>query len=269
MRKTPPAAPRFVAGFRHSVRRDFVCRLHSHPALEIVFHRGGSGLTRLPGRADVPFEPHTVIIYGPDIPHDQVMRSAGEDVCVQIEVPARIRRAVGPVLRLPAITEPVLVEELLSLSESPAPENDLQRTLLDHRAAAVLLSLLQLREATPATSADTPSSCHAAAAAHYMQRHFHEIGSLREISDHLGLSLDHLRHLFRRERKVTLIGFLTSLRLARAKFLLRGTGLPLKQVATLSGFANEYYFSTVFRRETGQPPAAYRREVSTPPAPLD
>jgi transcriptional regulator GlxA family with amidase domain len=52
---------------------------------------------------------------------------------------------------------------------------------------------------------------------------------------------------------------LLRLKIERAQSLLATTGLPLKQVATRSGFGNPGQMSHVFRRSVGQTPTGYRR----------
>ena len=47
-------------------------------------------------------------------------------------------------------------------------------------------------------------------------------------------------------------------RIERAKTLLVHSQLSLKQIATLCGFRDEYYFSAVFRRFADLPPGRYR-----------
>lgn len=53
---------------------------------------------------------------------------------------------------------------------------------------------------------------------------------------------------------------LQGLRMQAACRLLVETTLPVHEVATRAGFADEYYFSRRFRIEQGMPPRAYRRE---------
>jgi AraC-like DNA-binding protein len=50
-------------------------------------------------------------------------------------------------------------------------------------------------------------------------------------------------------------------RLALARHLLMQTELPIESVAEQSGFCDRSYFSTVFRREVGVPPAKYRQQT--------
>ena len=50
-------------------------------------------------------------------------------------------------------------------------------------------------------------------------------------------------------------------RIERAKELLRGTDMPIVDVALASGFSSQSHLSTWFIREVGISPAAYRRQA--------
>lgn len=53
----------------------------------------------------------------------------------------------------------------------------------------------------------------------------------------------------------------TRVRLVEAARLLRTTRLPLSAIAHQVGYGNTNYFNTVFRKQMGQPPGAYRRQA--------
>ena len=59
---------------------------------------------------------------------------------------------------------------------------------------------------------------------------------------------------------VTPYRYLLSRRLETARLLLRGTALPVREIAFRLCFSDEHYFSSLFRRKTGQTPSAYRRD---------
>ena len=55
--------------------------------------------------------------------------------------------------------------------------------------------------------------------------------------------------------------YISALRLKRAQELLADTQLPVKQIATTCGFANEYYFSNFFRKHCRMSPTQYRNMI--------
>jgi AraC-like DNA-binding protein len=248
----------FLSGWKNAVGLGVACRMHAHPVLEIVYHRSGSGITRLPKGGVCPFEEGSCILYAPHLSHDQVMHTPGEDLCVHVALPPRLAGKLKGCRHVPSI-EKGTADDIDLLTSGQAPSDRLERAVLDLKAAAVLLALLRGGSSEGETLPEAEGPVRAAEK--FIRGHFAEIGSLGEVARHAGLSHDRLRHLFRERRGVSLVGFLTRVRLERAKALLAHSNLPLKLVAAQCGFRDAYYFSAVFRRAAGCPPGEYRRRV--------
>jgi len=91
----------------------------------------------------------------------------------------------------------------------------------------------------------------------FIQNHYHEQVRLKDLAQQLRL---HPYYLGRIIRQVTGKGFkklLTEYRINRAKFRLLSGDQGVTQVAYLCGFGDGNYFSTVFRRLTGQTPREF------------
>jgi AraC family transcriptional regulator len=58
--------------------------------------------------------------------------------------------------------------------------------------------------------------------------------------------------------------YIISRRVARAQRLLLTTDLPLCEIALICGMADQAHLSRLFRRATGQPPSAWRRQYASP-----
>ena len=102
---------------------------------------------------------------------------------------------------------------------------------------------------------------HVAAAELFIRENFASIRSLRNVAATAGIGYDHLRHLFKKTRGRSLVQYLNEVRMERATTLLVHSRLPLKQIATMCGFRDEYYFSAVFRRHVRMPPGRYRARL--------
>ena len=59
----------------------------------------------------------------------------------------------------------------------------------------------------------------------------------------------------------TIHGEIQRLQVERARFLIATTDLPIKQIATMAGFAHVHYMTTIFRQSTGWTPAEYRKHA--------
>ncbi|MCP2329455.1 AraC-like DNA-binding protein [Hamadaea flava] len=95
----------------------------------------------------------------------------------------------------------------------------------------------------------------------HIQQHFGDPAlSLDSVAGAVAVSPFYISHLFRRRRGETFRHYLTGCRLAYARALLTGTGLPIEQIAARSGYTSAKRFRIVFKRHLGCPPAHYRRQ---------
>ncbi|MEF3091703.1 AraC family transcriptional regulator [Raoultella sp. WB_B2P2-3] len=70
---------------------------------------------------------------------------------------------------------------------------------------------------------------------------------------------NYLSHIFQKSGSVGFNEYLTSVRLEKAKKLLRGYDLKVKEIAHNCGFVDSNYFCRVFKRYTERSPSEYRR----------
>lgn len=84
--------------------------------------------------------------------------------------------------------------------------------------------------------------------------------SIQELAELCGMSRGHLMRLFKARTGMPLHAYIERVRFVRAKSLLTGTNLPLKEIAYRLGFANQANFSVAFRKMAGLPPGALRSE---------
>jgi AraC-like DNA-binding protein len=88
---------------------------------------------------------------------------------------------------------------------------------------------------------------------------------LQQLATSLGVSYDGFRHAFKRHTGLAPHQYLQELRVNRAKELLYGTELAVKDIAAALGFADPYYFSRAFRKTTGMSPNRWRTESQAAP----
>ena len=87
----------------------------------------------------------------------------------------------------------------------------------------------------------------------------HPETSLSELSSVFGYSRVTVNKMFRSYTGETVGNFIKKIRIERACRLLIQTDQPYKSIAPICGFANEYYFSAVFKSVTGCTPGQYRK----------
>ena len=80
-----------------------------------------------------------------------------------------------------------------------------------------------------------------------------------KFSDKFDINFDYLNRLFRKNMKKTVFQYLRDIRIAHAKQLLTTTSMRIMEVSECVGFADESYFSKVFKKQTGVSPADYAK----------
>ena len=92
----------------------------------------------------------------------------------------------------------------------------------------------------------------------FIEYHYGAGISVSDVAEHLGLERSYFYRVFHKETGQSPEQYLTSLRMEKAKKLIR-TGLPFKQVATAVGLKDVYYFTKLFKKQFDVTPSAYRR----------
>lgn len=87
--------------------------------------------------------------------------------------------------------------------------------------------------------------------------------SLDEIANQLHCSRSQINRVFSRFSDIGIHKYLLKIKCAQAISLLR-KGVSPSDVSTVLSFANQNYFSTVFKRETGMSPTEYLKKVAKP-----
>ena len=90
-----------------------------------------------------------------------------------------------------------------------------------------------------------------------MQSRYADALPLADLAQDAGLSVRHLIRSFEAATGVTPHRYLTSIRIERARRLLR-SGTPPAEVAAATGFADQAHLTRVFRAAMGTTPGAYR-----------
>ena len=96
----------------------------------------------------------------------------------------------------------------------------------------------------------------------FIQSNYKNPISLTDVADFVGLSPTYFSELFKKEEDINFIDYLIEFRIKKAKHLLRYTDYKIYEVAREVGYENIYYFSRIFKRQTGLSPKQYRQNKS-------
>ncbi|MPN56051.1 putative response regulatory protein [bioreactor metagenome] len=123
------------------------------------------------------------------------------------------------------------------------------------------LMLEEAREGRFLLTAEPRDDERIGAALDYINRNFTGEIAVADIAEHIRLGEAQFRKLFRRELGITPGAYLQRARLIHAARLLARYDLTLAEVAEQSGFSNECYFTTAFRKNFDRTPGQYRRYI--------
>lgn len=92
----------------------------------------------------------------------------------------------------------------------------------------------------------------------YINEHFAEDLSVDELAARVNLSPYHFIRTFKKMTGYTPHEYLVNTRIATARYLLKNTSLPIKDICFNTGFSSESVFCSTFKRYQKISPAQYR-----------
>ncbi len=250
---------RFECGWQGSTSGYFP--MHSHPVMELVHHPRGSGVTVFEDGREIVFQPHGTVIYPARLRHDQRMFTPGADICLHVEAP---KDWLPEALYIPPDSsgtkraDRFVRTEFLHLAQVRPDAG--RRVELDLRITALVARLLQLGPLAAHENPQATPETHVDRARQFICENYARITSAGEVARHVGVSEDYLRHLFIEHGGPGLNRLLNQTKIERVKELLVHSRLPIKEIASMSGFKTERYLSTRFKQFTGVGPSTFRRE---------
>lgn len=82
--------------------------------------------------------------------------------------------------------------------------------------------------------------------------------SIKQIAEELYYSISYISRIFKEVTNMTPIDYVTSLRMLRARDMLRSRNYNISQIAYAVGYNSPFYFSKEFKKYFGFPPSQYK-----------
>ena len=119
------------------------------------------------------------------------------------------------------------------------------------------LLFFQNRAFHPATKA--PATENIERVLRFMRDHVDATLTVQAMAKEAGLSVTHFSRLFSRQTSFAPVEYFIHLKMQRACRFLTLTNASVKEIAAHIGYDDPYYFSRLFRKVMGEPPAHYRK----------
>jgi AraC-like DNA-binding protein len=98
-------------------------------------------------------------------------------------------------------------------------------------------------------------------AIHFMRENIQRQIKLEEIAQYTNYSVSHFSILFREKTGYSPLNYFNQLRIQAACHHLDFTDLNINQIAMMTGFEDQFYFSRLFSKTMGCSPTSYRKRV--------
>ena len=94
-----------------------------------------------------------------------------------------------------------------------------------------------------------------------IREHYMEDISLTSLAGKYNVSMGRLSEMIKEHLKVNFSDYIATLRIQRAKELLRDDSLSIQEIAEIVGYNDYFYFTKVFKKVAGISPSKYRKSI--------
>ena len=148
------------------------------------------------------------------------------------------------------------MEQILAAAQSPNPIKAMDVSALTYN---FLMNLVKYASTSNANSIANRYS-RLTPVLNYIEEHYAEAITLKELSELLGVTPQHLCTLFRKIMNTRIFEYINLVRIKKSKeFLLDQPGIAIRDVAHTNGFEDVSYFCYIFKRIEKTTPGDFRK----------
>ncbi len=231
---------------------------HTHMYNEMLVYEKFDGFIIVNDEKFVIDKPTIVLINASSF-HSTHTSSKTTSNCLKISFPSYLisdyfaHRLNNPIVFKNYTNNPLLGELIKKISSS-ANNTEYKKIILN----SILLELCEYGN-NIRTAPDVNINSVVLSAIEILNRHFNEDISLNSIADSLGITPQYLSYVFSKHMNISLINYLTDIRLRYAAGLLLDNNLNITEICYLSGYKNLSHFIRSFKRKYNLSPSEYRR----------
>nr|WP_191297019.1 AraC family transcriptional regulator [Paenibacillus sp. PL91] len=265
---------------------DYSMTFHTHDAIEIMYVISGAcGIeveaTAASAACEMTLKKGEFIILDANVPHRLIVDERGPCRMLNVEFDFRERQAAFPSMRQLAledefvaklITEPssyLLLRdpsEVYQVLKSLVLELDSRGKSINLKAellfAQLILAIARLHGES-GTQGINAVELYVKQSIAFMHHNYDRDIQVKDIAAAVSLHPGYLHRIFSAHYGKTLTGYLTELRMEKAKMLLRETDVAIADICDYVGVGSRQYFHAMFKKYTGMTPIAYRNAVDT------
>jgi len=151
------------------------------------------------------------------------------------------------------------IRELLTKLYTIADSVDYVRDMRINQELSRLLTLLMSYSWHPENKVISKKRMELSAVREYLDKHFKEKIVLEDLARIFFIDKYYLTKIFKEAYGVTITAYVLSMRITRAKNLLRFTDMNMEEIGAATGMNDANYFARNFKKVEGMTPGEYRR----------
>ena len=138
----------------------------------------------------------------------------------------------------------------------------LLKPIKEEELARVMMSIINERGEEKTEKSDEPSFDRVIDnVISEIREHYTEDISLTSLATKYNLSMARLSEMIKENLQVNFSDYIASLRIQRAKELLRDESISIQEIAEIVGYNDYFYFTKVFKKVEGISPSKYRKSI--------
>lgn len=249
-RRSKELTPLYIERFRGPRKRNGAT---SHSFWELTCVLSGSGGVLVDG-AKHPFSENTTFLLPPSATHNEYSEGNLDTIWIGLDGTRLLEEANDMIL----VESEGLVRKIMDLWRFSGQRHGLIGSELDALTASIIGQLFRISK----VNNDEKRSHSILGIVKRLQMEFASEISFAELADESGCSEGHFYRRFKETTGKTPSAFLKEIRIRNACHLLRNTNLPMSEIATLSGYQDQFYFSRVFKQLMKTSPTQFKNVES-------
>lgn len=227
---------------------------HVHECYEMVYYFGGQGESKI-GDKNYSFENRSFAVISPHVAHDERHITGGEVLFIGFHSTHQALKDINGIFK--DGSQQNIQRIMLQMKEEFVEQQYGYTDILDLLVGELIIHLERIiGPKRHAKHTDNPFQY----VLNYMDEHYRQKISIELLAQMSGYSYDRFRHLFKEKYSMAPLQYLFQRRFDFAKSQLLETTKPVSEIALNAGFVNDAQFCSMFKRETGMTPRAFRHQ---------
>lgn len=258
------ATPQLVYASHSKFENDWPSLPHTHHFVELFYVVNGSGRFLIE-EEEYPIRKDDYVIINPNVVHTEISSQKEPLEYITLSVKGtsfRFMDLKNHIIFNCQRTQSDLMFYMQAILSELADQNAAYEMICNDLLEVLIIKLIRHSGFSFDTKKEMPTTIECQKIKRYIESNYMHNITLDTLAEHSNMSKYYLVHAFTKYYHCSPINYLSTIRIQASKELLLNTDYRIAEVASLSGFTSQSYFSQCFLKECQMTPSAFRREKS-------